>query len=843
LPALWHLRHLFQTAIGFRRLIVPLSFSLLLCGACRKEPPAQVADSASQRAEASFQHGDLKQALSQVDDALRVVEATDSDRFWRLRLLKSEILIWQGLSRDALELLKPGDFPEPRSAVLAARRSTLLGIAESNLQQLDLADQTFRTTEKMPGSNSPAVIGDLLLGEGKIAALRRDPSKSELLFKRALQIAQEHGQTPLASRALGNLGMLQMQQYHYSDAVDLFNSALAAAQKLDAQASMVRLTGNLGWAYLRMGDLDRASELFEESEKQSEQLGMMTDQETALISMAGIQLIQHNFSTAERDYQQALQLARRLNNQQEIAFGLIDLAQIAIETSDFKLAEKYNNEALALERSMGDHDSELYSLVNEARIAFSRQDPRTAEGLLRTVVHDSRNDVKLQVMALWTLARNDAQLNHIAAAKVHYEAAFGSLEKERRSLGRDELKLSYPTNAKDIYSDYIDFLVSHGMADEAFRVAELQRARTLTDGLGLNELQSQAFNVTEAEHAAARLGHVILSYWIGTKQSYLWIFLPNHSQLFVLPGEDRIRPLLERYHAHLVGASFDPNDLGNADGQELYRILIGPAEQWIKPQSQVTIISDGELCGLNFETLLVSSPKPHYWIEDVSVTNASSVFLLTLGTHSAIRRSTESSKTMLLIGNPQSPANYPALSHAGEEIHLVEGHFSPDQETVLSGKDATPVAYFKAKPENYALIHFVAHGTASRMSPLDSAVVLSEDGTSYNLYARDIARNKLNARLVTISACDSAGNRIYSSEGLVGLSWAFLRAGAQRVIASLWEVNDASTPQFMDHLYSAIAKGEDPESALRAAKLTLLRSETVNRRPFYWAPFVLYQGI
>ncbi len=162
---------------------------------------------------------------------------------------------------------------------------------------------------------------------------------------------------------------------------------------------------------------------------------------------------------------------------------------------------------------------------------------------------------------------------------------------------------------------------------------------------------------------------------------------------------------------------------------------------------------------------------------------------------------------------------------------------------MLSGKDATPVAYFKAKPENYALIHFVAHGTASRISPLDSAVVLSEDGTSYNLYARDIARNKLNARLVTISACDSAGNRIYSSEGLVGLSWAFLRAGAQRVIASLWEVNDASTPQFMDHLYSAMATGEDPESALRAAKLALLRSETVNRRPFYWAPFVLYEGI
>jgi CHAT domain-containing protein/tetratricopeptide (TPR) repeat protein len=842
LSARWRLRHLFQTVPGTHKLSLSLSFGLLLCLACKTDPPCYEADVLYPRAQASFQHGDLKDALSDVDVALGLVGDRDPDKFWRLRLLKSEILIWQGLSQDALTLLNTGKYPEPGNAALAARRSVLMGIAESNLQQLDLADQTFRATEGMRGADSPSIQGDLLLGEGKLAAFRRDPAKSELLFNRALKIAQENNQTFLASKALGNLGMLQMQQYHYADAVDLFNATLAAARKLDAQASIVKTTVNLGWAYLRMGDLDRASELFEESERHSKQLGMVTDQETALISMAGIQLVQHHFSGAERDYQQALQLARRLGNQQEIAFSLIDLAQTAIEESNFELAAKYNNEALALEHSIGDHDSELYSLVNEAQISFWRKDHTTAEHLLRGVVHDSGTDVALQAWALSTQAGIDAQLNHIEAAKMHYKDALASLEKERKSLGRDELKLAYPTNTKDIYSDYIDFLVEHGMADEAFRVAELQRARTLTEGLGLSESQSQAFNVTGAERAAARLGHIILSYWIGNKQSYLWILLPNHSQLFVLPGEDRIRPLLERYHAHLMG-SFDANDLGNANGQELYRILIGPAEQLIKPQSQVTIISDGELCGLNFETLLVSSPKPHYWIEDVSVTNASSVFLLTLGAHAAAHRSTKSSKTLLLIGNPQQPVNYPALSHAGEEIRLVEGHFSPDQETVLSGKDATPEAYFEAKPENYALIHFVAHGTASRISPLDSAVVLSEDGTSYNLYARNIARNRLNARLVTISACDSAGNRIYSSEGLVGLSWAFLRAGAQRVIASLWEVNDASTPQFMDHLYAAMAKGEDPESALRAAKLALLQSDTVNRRPFYWASFVLYEGI
>jgi CHAT domain-containing protein len=377
------------------------------------------------------------------------------------------------------------------------------------------------------------------------------------------------------------------------------------------------------------------------------------------------------------------------------------------------------------------------------------------------------------------------------------------------------------------------------MTDEAFGVVEMHRASTLTEGLGLGkERNSQTFDVAEAKQFAARSGHVVLSYWIGPERSYLWIFLPGHSQLLLLPGEDRIRPLVEKYRGRLMG-TFDSNNVADASGQELYSILIGPVERWIKPQSQVTIIPDKELCGLNFETLVVSSPKPHYWIEDVSVTNASSAVLLTVGQ----RATAEPSKALLLIGNPNSPASYPPLSHAGDEMHLIQAHFSPAQETLISGAGATPRAYLAAKPENYALIHFVAHGTASRASALDSAVVLSDDGKSHNLYARDIATTRLHARLVTISACDSAGNRIYSSEGLVGLSWAFLRAGAQKVIAALWEVNDASTPQLMDRMYAAIAAGEEPASALRAAKLSLLRSKTVYSRPFYWAPFVLYQGI
>src|ERR1700742_1551942 len=104
-------------------------------------------------------------------------------------------------------------------------------------------------------------------------------------------------------------------------------------------------------------------------------------------------------------------------------------------------------------------------------------------------------------------------------------------------------------------------------------------------------------------------------------------------------------------------------------------------------------------------------------------------------------------------------------------------------------------------------------------------------------------RAPLRARLVTISACYGSGLRAYAGEGLVGLSWAFLRSGAHNVIGALWEVSDNSTPQLMDRFYGSLQKGQHPAEALREAKLEMLHSQGTFRRPYYWAPFQLYTGL
>jgi CHAT domain-containing protein len=797
-------------------------------------------DAVYRQAESMFQHGDLNSARSQLDDGLRKLGEDQANEAWRFRLLKAEVLIWQGFSQDAITLLGTEPPKGPAMREVTVHRRILLGLAYSNLRQLDNAEREFADAEHMNETIAPEFRGEFLLGEGKLAAFRHDSKESESLIRQALKIANESGQPFLETNALGTMGMLQMQQHRYGEAVNWFDASLPRARQLGSQTVVTKLTVNLGWAYLDMGDLDRAFDFFSQAESESRQLGLVADQQQSLLSIGAICTLRKDYPGAERNYQLALALARQEKNNQRAALSLTNLAQIAIERKQYDLAEKYNDEALSIKRSIKDHDSELYSLSQQAKIAFGRQRDELSERLFREIIHDAGPNLTLKGQTYADLAKLEARRKNAKLAKQYFETSISILEGVRVSLGREEFELSYPTNAKDVYDAYIDFLMNEGLSDEAFTVAEMSRAKILTAGLGLDrELTSKTFSMRQARVVAGRLGHVILSYWLGSEHSYLWLVEKNSSHVFILPNEEQIQPLIDRYRTRVTGP-FDARAANDADGRKLYQILIGPVEPLIPANSQVTIVSDGALCGLNFETLLVESPKLHYWIEDVSITDASSIILLSShrrseGEHSPV-------KTLLLIGDPKLPSQFPVLTHAGEEVKLIGQRFGSNDETVLSGQSASPTAYFQAGPEGYAYIHFATHGTASRVSPLDSAIVLSEDGRSYNLYARDIAAKRLNARLVTISACDSAGSRIYSADGLVGLSWAFLRAGAHQVIAALWEVNDASTPKMMDTLYSGIEAGEEPSVALRGAKLALLRSQSVYSRPYYWASFVLYEG-
>ena len=290
---------------------------------------------------------------------------------------------------------------------------------------------------------------------------------------------------------------------------------------------------------------------------------------------------------------------------------------------------------------------------------------------------------------------------------------------------------------------------------------------------------------------------------------------------------------MNQYNAAIL-RGHDPLARDNPAGRTLYRELLGPVRGLIPGGASIIVVPDGCLHGLNFETLIVDVPTPHYWIEDVTLSVAPALGLL----QPAPRRSATPGK-LLLIGDPAAadPA-FPPLPHLRREVEIVRRSFP--SLTLLTGEQANPQAYRTAHPNDYSLIHFAAHAVANAESPLNSAVILSKTGDEYKLYAKDLLEQPLHADLVTISACHSAGARSYSGEGLLGFTWAVLQAGARNVVAGLWNADDAATAELMGEFYAWLASGVSPASALRLAKLKLLKSSGQNRSPYYWGAFQLF---
>ena len=161
----------------------------------------------------------------------------------------------------------------------------------------------------------------------------------------------------------------------------------------------------------------------------------------------------------------------------------------------------------------------------------------------------------------------------------------------------------------------------------------------------------------------------------------------------------------------------------------------------------------------------------------------------------------------------------------------------------VTGKAATKTL-FKQLAGDYDYLHLATHGSLNRNAPALSALELEPDGSNDGrLELYEIAGMKLHARLVTLSACETALGKGYFTETpagneFVGLNRAFLSAGGENVLASLWTVNDESTRLLMVRFYGHLRKS-GPAEALALAQRELRQSDPRFQAPYYWAAFVL----
>jgi len=844
--------HLAGLGRGFRRLLpyLALAVALALFARLKDARPADALIS-YESVRQLFLRGYLEASQQKAEQGYRQFHDSDPGLALKFQLLEAETMLWRGMFGDALRLLAL--YPSnPRDQEGLVRKLAIESVALVHEPNLALANQDLSQAEGICGSAPIAPCGDVLRARGVFAIAQGEFSEARQSFIEGLHFAQVHHDPWLEAGILLNLGGLALREEHFDEALDWSRSAYRIATDLGAEDVAQVASGNLGWAYLRLGDMERSLELFLQAAKRADELGDVSSRINWLSTAGNVYIEAGDISRAAQSYRQAFDLAKQTDSREDIVDSLENLAFLSIDADQPDEASTYLDRVTPLIQASSDRLDQLDLMLAQGEIAALRRQDQRAKDLFQIVETDPVSQTSMRLGAEHELARLFEAENNPQDAEKAYRKALTTFESARSELKNEDSKLPFLTNATPIYDDYIHFLVSHGRTREALTVADSSRARALAQGLGITAAAAPLNGVAMSPEQIARERHAtLLFYWLGANQSYLWAITPQTTALFTLPPQAQLNAPIERYRRALTGPE-DPISTANEDGVALYNILIAPASGLIQPGAPVTIIADGQLSQLNFETLLAPGPGPqspspqrraafHYWIDDVTVISAPSLSML-----EAKKPAPSNANKLLLMGDAVSPGpDYPTLPMASLEMQKIERHFSSADQEILARGKAIPAAYLRNTANHYSYIHFVTHGVASRTDPLDSAIILSREGDaedSFKLYARDIIRHPIQARLVTISACYSSGARSYAGEGLVGLSWAFLRAGAHNVIGALWEASDDSTPQLMDSLYQGLQDGLAPAEALRSAKLSLLHSEGSFKKPFYWAPFQIYTG-
>ena len=792
--------------------------------------------------ENQFISGNLSEARKQSEEAYRRFEASGSDWSATFRIELAKVLIYQGESARAQVLLQQ-PLPAHSTVESEVRRETFLSISQASLGRLDDAETTVREAELHCGRC--VIHAEVLNAQGIVHINRGDLDDAERVLQAGLAEARLSKGRFLETQTLMNLGVVALREDHYEDALARFGDASALARSLGAKLALEKAIGNVGNIYYRTGDFPRSLDNYKEAEKVAADLGVPKDQTVWLDGAGESEAEIGDLDSARSFYERSLSLAQSMQDQKQVLNLHEDLAYLLLQLRDPNGAEAHIHEAARLAALRKNDRDALEPMLLDALLLDARGDQKGATKSLLDFDARAPNVPSLQWEAETNLARLYSDAGRQEDADHWFRRSIDTFQRRRSSLTSVDSSLPFLAKGNDLYVGYSEYLIREHRTDEALNVIDQSRAESLADGLHLSraaEARQSKRNGLNARSIAARLQATVLVYSLRPKTSYLWAITPAREQFYSLSGREAIVPLIQA-HTKAILASKDVLHQPAAPGQSLYNELVKPAEGLIKKGSRVVIVADDTLNSLNFETLQTPGEDSHFWIEDVIITNAKSLQLLSA---SESKKAKYADGRILLMGDPvYRKDEYAELPNASAEVRKVASHFSTDRRTVFTGSQASPEAYQLSRADQFSYIHFVAHATANMTSPLDSAVVLSSDHgdpTVYKLYARDILKQNLHAELVTVSACYGSGLRNYSGEGLVGLAWAFLRAGSHHVIGAMWEVSDVSTPLLMDRLYDELAKGSQPDVALRSAKLSLIHSDGVFRKPLYWAPFQLYSG-
>ena len=705
-------------------------------------------------------------------------------------------------------------FLEARSLAAHAGDTSEIAILDSNIASLyteigDLDTAAHWILGTMDGLSSDDRRRFLPAIQIQLALLRaRQGRMAEALasFRQGIDAADRSGDTDLYSVAWNRLGVEYLNRKDFSAAERAFLEAFRVRKF--AGLSLESSYRNLGRLRMEQGDLESASHLLDRCLELTERPGGALPAWDVYHSRGRIRLAQGRLREALDDLRIALRLARA-----------------------WRWSAPSNGSARLGTEEMLD---QVYSALIEAgnRLYLRTHDP--------------------------------------ALARETFEAAEENRAASLRALSENT------RTAPDLSPEYWEALLRLQRAEVACLRApsDISRSEALDARAALAHLESAGTSPAgEVAGAAGLLAHVqaaldpdtaLFSFHLGDSISWLWTVDRSGLSLTALPSRRAIQ-------AQTEAASAGIRQDATASGAALYRTLFGSADLRFRAKSRWLLALDpAGLYDVPVAALVVSGTTPRpvyvaeqhstlaipgavYWLQSISRRPSGSPSPVFVGVGDAIynaadprfssERQARSSRSHPLAASAARGLPFlalPRLVASGPELEAC-AHAWGGTAVLLRGADASRERLQQQLVQGPAVLHFATHFLPAASGPTSGWIALSVNprGEAELLSPEEISHWKINTPLVVLSGCQSAAGAALPGSGLLGLTRAWLAAGARCVIGSRWNTPDDNGALFAA-LYSHLRgrRRKSASEALRAAQVVMIRSGGWRSRPSFWGAYL-----
>ena len=664
------------------------------------------------------------------------------------------------------------------------------------------------------------------------------------------------------ARMLRDIGLIYDTRGDKKKALEYFNQALAVAKPEQDQRYTAQTLNYMGRTYSSLKDWQAALSCYEQALGLSRIASDGAGESATLYNLSLLEGARDNLDVALTHIQAALKISESLRT--KVQSHELRAAHFGTIHQQFNL---YTDILMRLHRK---HPNSGFDVM-----AFEANERGRARSMLESLA-ESRAGIRQGVDE--GLLRRELQLQRQLNTTVERRIQLAGAKASGVEMAAIERELGELTTAfKQVQGE---------IRNSSPRYAALIQPTPLT----LKQVQQQVLDEDTA----------LLAFALGDDRSFAWLVTTDSIKSFELDARAEIESIALRLYTHLTARNQPQKDetpsqrrarIASDDAQylkvsrELSTKLLGEVAKHLR-QARLVIVADGALQYVPFAALPTPAATTNFRpliadYEIVSLPSASVVALM----REDLKARPRAPKSVAILADPVFDKDDQRLAslkvRRSDVAHAGKSRVAPLDQTQralrdfngltdvisrlpFSGREAEAIMALVPAGEGmlalgfrasratavspdlsqYRYVHFATHGLLNSKHPELSGVFLSrfnEFGKSQDgfLQLHDVYNLKLSADLVVLSACQTALGKDIRGEGLVGLTRGFMYAGAPRVVASLWKVDDAATADLMREFYTEmLTKGKRPAEALRAAQVRMWEQ---NRwpSPYYWAAFTL----